>query len=208
MILNLKFYITNINAMHILDRIARIKTMRFECDPRIIGRFYVAYSVLTTIMLATTAVLMGEEMHFIDIVALVVLTVPLTLLGLYFWFVRRKLARHEIEIGTWSDDLYHRSRTLYVLYKCVRNAVYVGGFLAVLYLLRKHTDTAEAETDMAYWRILVLLSFWAGLFEVVNDVINRNAFYHNSINVYEYDGLNYSFSWRSLWDDIKREWHF
>lgn len=194
--------------MHIFDRVERIKTMHFECDPSIIGRFYVVYAVITAVLLSAAAVLSGEEMHFIDIAILVLLTVPWFLLGIYFWFVRRKLARHEVEIGTWSDDLYHRSRPLYILYEFVSSTAYLVCFLSILYFIKRHTGTAEAETDIEYWRIWIALVLWVDFFNIVNKVINRNAFYRHSINAHEYNGLNYKFSWRSLWNDIKREWHF
>lgn len=194
--------------MHIFDRVSRIKTMRFECDPSIIGKFYVAFAVFTAVLFPAIALLTGEETHTIDIIILTVLTVPALLLGLYFWFVRRKMARHEIDIGTWSDDLYNRSRPLYVLYECVSSTLYLGLILAILYLIESHTGTAEENADMEIWRTWVVFFLWVDLFNIANNVINRNAYYHHSINAYEYNGLNESFSWRTLWDGVKREWHF
>lgn len=194
--------------MHIFNRIERIKTMHFDCGPRIIGKFYVVYSVLSAVFLSALALTTGVKLYAFDIAVIAIVTVPFALLGIYFWFFRRKPARRQVEIGTWSDDLYNRNRPLYVLYETAKSTLSLGCILAILYFIERHTGTVNPETDMERWQTWPLFFLWINFFNIANNVINRDAYYRHSINAHEYNGLNEPFLWRILWDDAKREWHF
>lgn len=124
------FLVYNKIKMFGLGNKRQLTLQKYECNPKIEGRLYVFFAVLTIIIFGG-GMFLEDDFSLIPFLVFVIVTVALAAFGVYLLYFRKKPLKREVVLGTYFSDLYLRSKPLFIALETLY-AVLIMGVLTLL----------------------------------------------------------------------------